>query len=542
MSTHTPPIAYKPDRRRAIAFLVGVLMLSVGVGIHVQMYLSMADMNYVLYEMTNSTLMWIGMALIVAGVAFAAWSLLARRTNSTSSAPSHENGLRMEAEHLGRAQVLMLAVCIVGLMIDVMKPATIAFVLPGLSAEYDISKGEAALLPLIALTGTAVGSLIWGQIADRAGRRPAILLAGLGFVATSICGAMPTFAWNLGMCWTMGLCAGGFLPVILTMIAETVPRRMRGFLTVLIVGLGTAAGYVAASGLSSLLIPHYSWRIMWLIGLPTGLLLIALARALPESYRYLRITGRDAEAAVVVRRFGLRPVMDDELSQPSRLLLPLARTRTLLDGRHRGLTGALGLYALSWGLINYGLFTWLPTMLVGDGVDASAAHQITKLLAQAALIALPAAVVVAILYGKWSTKRSLFVMAMLSAVGLALLGLLRILGTPQTALIPALVLLIIAVNGMAAVMLPYAAEVFPTELRGRGTGIIAGVGKAGGVVGTLLVGALSTIASGASIASLALLIPILLGLLALSREGIETRGRDLLDHASAEPQADSALA
>lgn len=47
---------------------------------------------------------------------------------------------------------------------------------------------------------------------------------------------MPGFAWNLVMCFLMGIGAGGMLPITFALIAETVPARHRGWLMVLIGG------------------------------------------------------------------------------------------------------------------------------------------------------------------------------------------------------------------------------------------------------------------------------------------------------------------
>ena len=90
----------------------------------------------------------------------------------------------------------MLLVLILGLVIDVMKPATLGFVL-GMSAEYQISKSTVAWFPFTALVGTTIGSFVWGWLADKYGRRVSILLSTILFVSTSICGALSAglIAW-----------------------------------------------------------------------------------------------------------------------------------------------------------------------------------------------------------------------------------------------------------------------------------------------------------------------------------------------------------
>jgi len=85
-------------------------------------------------------------------------------------------------------------------------------------------------------------------LADIYGRKATILLSAVLFVGTSICGAMPSLAWNIGMCFMMGLAAGGMLPVTYALLAEMMPNRHRGWSLVLVGGLGAGGGYFAASG------------------------------------------------------------------------------------------------------------------------------------------------------------------------------------------------------------------------------------------------------------------------------------------------------
>ena len=192
----------------------------------------------------------------------------------------------------------------VALVIDVMKPASLGFVVPGMRSEYAVSAATVAWLPFAALCGTVVGSVLWGWLADLYGRRASILLSAVMFVGTSICGAMPSLWWNVGMCFLMGAAAGGMLPVTYALLAETMPSKQRGWALVLVGGLGAAGGYLAASALSAWLVPIFSWRILWFLNLPTGLALIFLNVFIPESPKFLLALGRVREAHVVLRRFG----------------------------------------------------------------------------------------------------------------------------------------------------------------------------------------------------------------------------------------------
>jgi MFS family permease len=95
------------------------------------------------------------------------------------------------------------------------------------------------------------------------------------------------------------------LPIAYTLLAETVPARHRGWFLVLLGGMGLLGGYFAASFCASVLEPHFGWRIMWFLGLPTGLLLIALNQFIPESPRFLLKQGRAEEARRILARFAM---------------------------------------------------------------------------------------------------------------------------------------------------------------------------------------------------------------------------------------------
>ena len=164
----------------------------------------------------------------------------------------------------------------------------------------------ASLVPFAALAGTVAGSILWGFVADLYGRKASILLSAVMFVGTSICGAMPSLAWNIVMCFMMGAAAGGMLPVTYALLAEMMPSRHRGWSLVLVGGLGAVGGYFAASGLSALLQPIFGWRILWLANLPTGLTLVLLGGFIPESAKFLLSRGRAKEAEAVMRRFGAK--------------------------------------------------------------------------------------------------------------------------------------------------------------------------------------------------------------------------------------------
>src|SRR5690606_12681423 len=209
-----------------------------------------------------------------------------------------------------------------------------------------------------------------------------ILLSSVMFIGTSICGAMPDFWWNVFMCFMMGAAAGGMLPVAYALLAEIMPTRHRGWSLVLVGGIGAVGGYFAASWLSALLQPHFGWRIMWFLNLPTGLALIAFSPLLPESARFLQRVGRVEEAKAVLARFGALPRVAPPAPEREAPGVP-----AVLTGHHLlGVAAALTLAGLAWGLVNFGLLLWLPSTLVAEGRSVGAS---SALIAKSTLLAAP---------------------------------------------------------------------------------------------------------------------------------------------------------
>lgn len=516
-----------PLFHRPAVFWSGCLLILLGVLAHGPMFWMGRHTHWQMVGMPMTLDMWIGMALIPLGLALSWLGLLPPPVSAVAGAAAGARQFHVADDvALNRQHLQLVAVLVVTLAIDVMKPATLGFVMPGMSQEYQIERARAGLLALLALTGTTVGSIVWGRIADRIGRRAAILLSALMFMGTAICGAMPSFEWNLAMCFLMGASAGGLLPITFTLMAEAVPARHRGWLLVALGGVGTSAGYLLAAGAAAWLEPLFSWRVLWLLGLPTGAIILLLNRFIPESPRYLWATGRQQQAMAVLQRFAGRQqhVEPDDAEHPPPPVVdeghPVAGVRQLLRGRHAPLTWALILCGTGWGLVNFGFLLWLPSNLTALGVDAAAA---SALLARSAVYALPGIAVVVWLYHRWSSFYTL--VAFIALTVLALLGFagLATTGVQDTRLTVAMTaLLLTAVSGVIAMLIPYAAEIYPVHLRGTGSGMVAASSKFGGIVGAgvALLGFFDHLA----LSAIVLAVPMAVSALLLARRGVETRG------------------
>lgn len=508
-----------------LAFWTGCLFITLGVLSHIPMFVHASHMHYRMVGMAMDNTMLTGMALIPMGLLLACYGLmprlaLLREDNCTAAIHFHvADNSPLNWEHCKLVFALLVAV-----IVDVMKPATLGFVMPGMVDEYQISSESIGSLALVALTGTALGSILWGWLADKLGRRAAILLSALMFIGTAICGAMPTFEWNLIMCFLMGMSAGGLLPITFTLMAEMIPARHRGWLLVALGGLGTSAGYLVASGAAAILEPLFSWRILWMLGLPTGLIVIVLNRYIPESPRFLVNAGLRKEARAVLHQYNGEIDSEDTEPEPVVEASSSGFYRTII-GSYAGITlGLLGV-GLAWGVVNFGFLLWLPTNLREMGMSAEAANH---LLAQSGMWALPGILLVIWLYHHWSSVRTLVLFVGLTAISLILYCVFGLTGTLSSSMIIfSTVCLLVSSSGVIAMLIPYAAEIYPVHLRGSGAGMIAASSKFGGILGAAL-GVLGLFAD-ITLSAVVIAVPLVLFALILLKSGIDTRGRRLED-------------
>jgi putative MFS transporter len=512
------------------AFWFGAVAVTVGVILHLPTFFGAEDTNYQLKGMGIDATMLLGMALILVGLAATIYGLFPRLSEVSRGYVSRIRVRALDDAPIKASHVGLLLVMAAAITIDVMKPTTLAFVAPGMAGEYGLKSPlnptatlPVAWLPLSGITGTVIGSFLWGWFGDKIGRRSSILLAGMIFIATAICGAMPNPYWNFVMCFIMGLGVGGMLPITFALMAETIPARHRGWLMVLIGG-DVAGAYIITSWLaSSVGAPdNFGWRILWLLGLPTGVLLILLNRWIPESPRFLLAHGRDEEAKVIMERYGAAVVEEEsELEVEEHIK---GRWAQLLAGPFLGLSLLVLLLGVGIGMVQFGFQQWIPSNLQRLGfTEVNAA----KLLRDSALIGFPLNFPIAYLYGFWSSKNTIILMTALTAA--ALFGFVIVgdeVATNRALLYVLLIVPIWGISSLTAIAVAYASEVYPTRIRSRGTGLAAGATKFGGVVIIAMV--VAAIAA-PSISRTALIgaIPLTLAVVAVILFGVETRKKRL---------------
>ncbi len=351
--------------------------------------------------------------------------------------------------HTVRGRRTIAAVATAALTIDISKTSTLGFVIPGLRTEYGIDASTASLLAVSGLSGTALGALLCSRLAERIGRRACYLLATLGFTATSMCGTMPDFGGNVVMCFLMGIAVGGLAPMLITVLSDLFPGPGRGAAVTGLSILATAIGYLVASGSALWLEPVFGWRVLWLIGAPTGLLLAAATAVIPEQ----RSTRAPAAAE------------DNWLA------------------RNTLTTRLQWVFAFSIGLTTFGLTTWVPTLSRVGGLSLTTANALLTGSAVAMVLCAGLLVLGYRRFGPTGVTVRLAVCVAILLLALAVSGWAVAAPWLSAAV---LTVALLGVNTMAAVFLPVAADVADDGLRGRVAGSVSFFNRLGGLAGPLV--------------------------------------------------------
>ena len=137
--------------------------------------------------------------------------------------------------------------------------------------------------------GMLLGGVIWGILGDRIGRTKvlfgSILIYSVANIANACISSIPLYA---ALRFIAGIGLAGELGAGVTLVAEILPQRLRGYGTTIVAGVGVF-GAIAA-GLTGDLV---SWRTSYIVGGVLGLLLLALRVSVSESHLFNAVKERE---------------------------------------------------------------------------------------------------------------------------------------------------------------------------------------------------------------------------------------------------------
>ena len=389
---------------------------------------------------------------------------------------------RVQRLPIGKFHYTLLWVIGLGWMFDAMDTGLISFILTTMADEWQMSAAEKGWVVSITFVGMAIGAVFAGGLADRIGRRTVFAMTLLIYsLATALCAFAPNLTWLLLFRFIVGLGLGGQLPVAVTLVSEYIPAHVRGRFIVLLESFW-GLGWLVAALMSYFVIPNYGWHIAFLLGGLPALYVFMILKKVPESVPYLINRGRIAEAHALVqkleRQCGVEVIeqievkaVADKQSVSFRQLWsgPLAR-RSLM------------LWLIWFGIVYsyYGIFTWLPSLLVKQGysIVQSFEYVLIMILAQ-----LPGYVVAAWLVEKLGRKPTLAGFIALCAMAAYFFGQAN-----SVNLIMFWGCLMSFFNlGAWGVLYTYTPEQYPTNIRAFGSGWASAIGRMGGIVAPMVV-------------------------------------------------------
>ncbi|XP_059473712.1 synaptic vesicle glycoprotein 2B-like [Neocloeon triangulifer] len=225
----------------------------------------------------------------------------------------HEDAIKQAG--LGTFQMLLLLVAGLGLAADSVEVFVVFYILPSAEVEMCITQVEKDWMGAITFVGMMVGATLWGNLADRMGRRRTLLSAlGVNAGFSVIAAFMPTYGTFMTARFCSAVGVGGSLPVAYAYYSEFLPRSDRGrFLSGLVMMWSLGGVYVAL--LAWIILPrtglqvaedsseHFSaWhQFLLLCTLPCFAAIAGLIFS-PESPRHLLEAGQDVEAMLAYQR------------------------------------------------------------------------------------------------------------------------------------------------------------------------------------------------------------------------------------------------
>jgi putative MFS transporter len=365
----------------------------------------------------------------------------------------------------------------------------IGFLLPSLDQAYGWGPARLGLLVSAGLVGFLFGALLSGPWTDRIGRKRMLLLttAGVG-LSMAISGWATSFASLLTLRILTGFASGAVMPVTNALVSEYSPARYRGRVVVLLSGFWGLGG-AAAALIGYLLVPTFGWRPPLWVGGAVLLYLPVLARYLPRSLRFLIAKGKYEEAEIEFAGIRSRLMIDDPPESLSQSEMSGKRepeslgdgAEVLWSSRYLGLAIALSIIWFTLNFAFYGVFIWLPSVLVYRGSPLSQSLLFTLVIN---LGQVPGTITAAFL-ADWLGRR-ISLVGFLAAYAASLVTF-AVWPSNSGALLWGT---LFAFCNSAAWGLGYilTVERFPTSLRATGLGWTNGIGRTGGILAPAVMG------------------------------------------------------
>ena len=428
----------------------------------------------------------------------------------------------IDASRISPFQIVVLGLCSLCVLLDGFDVQLIGYAAPAILQDWKVDKASLGAVFGAGLAGLLLGAMFLSMLADKIGRRPALIGCTLFFAISTLLTSRVTTIGELQILrFIAGLGLGSILPGAIALAGEYSPLRKRVTLLMVVsvcfpLG-GSIAGFVSAA-----VIPRWGWQSAFYIGGILPLFLVSLMLVyLPESMQFLAARGKHALVSKWLKRIVPSATVD---SHTRYLVNESNETRSSViqlftEGRARI---TLILWAANFlNLIDlYFLSNWLPTIVKDTGLTIS-----TAVLAGTALQVggTVGSIMLGLSIDRTSFRRVLIPCFIVAAASIFLIGHS---GVTLPLLFVAITTAGMCVIGGQSSLVVLAGSSYPTTLRATGIGWSLGIGRLGSILGPVLGGELIRLNWPASSIFTAVAIPAALSALALSamdRDGQSAR-------------------
>ncbi len=243
----------------------------------------------------------------------------------------------------GQRRILLAAS--LGWALDAFDAMLFSLVLALLIRDLAISKAMAGSLGTLTLFASGVGGILFGLLADRIGRKHALMASILTY---SLCSFASGLATNIAMLaaarFVLGLGMGGEWNTGASLVAESWPTELRAK-AISMVQSSWALGFAAAALVAGPVARSYGWRAVFFVGILPAIVTIWIQRSVPESQMWQEHNSRSNSAI---------SKSHESTHAPLSLIFQIPyrkHTFALLSFNFFGM--------FAW----WGLFTWLPPYL-----------------------------------------------------------------------------------------------------------------------------------------------------------------------------------
>lgn len=367
-------------------------------------------------------------------------------TTATLPAPGI-GGVVDPARYRGR----VLGAAIAGYAFDGVDLMVIALTLPLVLKEWNITMVQGGIIVTAMLLGAVLGGFIFGPLADKFGRKKAMVWCIAFFGITTGLGGFAQDAMQLAFLrFLAGLGLGAEWALGATMLAEFYPAEKRGKANTYM-QMGWPVGFIFALACQYLLVPEYGWRAMYFAGGLAVLVALYIQFFVPESPVWLKAQENKGTTATAA---------------------PTAKFSDLVSGTNLR-TFIYAVVICTCALMAYwGVNTWLPTLLVKE--KGFTPKDVSSFLAALNFVSIPVYILVSLIVDRIGKRLTIVASAAISAV--SLYAWLGIAWDPKMFFIMGLVHWATA-TCMWAGFGAYLAEQFATPIRAVGVSYSFSIGR-----------------------------------------------------------------